>query len=118
MDTRPGGATIDSQFSGAGTLKGGQVVTLKVLGRGGRVPASGVSAVALNVAITQPSRPSHLTVFPAGVNAPNTANLNFTAGQTISNMVIAKIGANGSVSFRLNAGEAHLVVDIAGWFGD
>ena len=118
MDTRPGGFTIDGQSSGTGTLKAGQTVTLRVLGRGGQVPASGVSAVALNVTITQPSRNSHLTVFPAGVPAPTASNLNFTAGQTIPNMVIAKIGTNGSVSFRLNAGEAHLVVDIAGWFVD
>ena len=33
---------------------------------GGGVPATGVSAVALNVTVTEPTAPSYLTVFPSG----------------------------------------------------
>ena len=119
MDSRAGFRTVDgdSRFTGSGVLRGGQVVNLRVLGRGG-VPSSGVSAVALNVTVTGPSQASHLTVFPSGQSAPNASNLNFVAGQTVPNMVIARVGSNGSVSLRLNAGQAHVIVDVAGWFGE
>lgn len=113
--TRPGYSTVDGQYEGAGNLTGGQVYTVKVTGRGG-LPETGVSAVALNVTITAPSKPAHLTVFPTGSAAPDTSNLNFTTGQTIPNMVIARVGPDGTVSFRLDTGTAHLIVDIAGYF--
>ena len=47
---------------------------------------------------------------------PNASNLNFVPGQTVPNLVIAKVGANGQVSGYLNAGSTHLAIDVAGWF--
>ena len=116
-DTRPGFATVDGQFAGAGRVGPGEVYSVKVTGRGG-VPASGVGAVAVNVTVTQPTQASYLTVFPSGEVAPNASNLNFVAGQTIPNMVIAKVGADGSISIRNDTGAAFVIVDIAGWYAD
>jgi hypothetical protein len=42
--------------------------------------------------------------------------LNLVAGQTIPNMVIAKVGADGQVSIFNLAGNVDVVVDILGWF--
>jgi hypothetical protein len=41
--------------------------------------------------------------------------LNFVAGQTIPNSVIAPVSASGDVCFYVY-GRAHLLVDVSGWF--
>ena len=115
MDTRVGQPTVDGQFAGAGVVGPGQVRDLTVVGRGG-VPVAGVGAVALNVTVTEPSAWSFLTVFPKGASRPTASNLNFGPGQTVPNMVIAKVGAGGQVSFFNQAGSTHVVVDVVGWF--
>ena len=90
---------------------------LKVLGQGG-VPTSGVGAVALNVTVTQTENPTigggYVTVYPCGTR-PDASNLNFTAGQTIPNSVIAPVSANGEVCFYVY-GTAHLLADVSGYF--
>ena len=81
-----------------------------------RVPAGAV-AVALNVTVTQPHNSGYLTVFPFGTTAPTASNLNFSGGQTIPNLVIAKIGSGNKVSFRNGAaGTVQLIADLAGYF--
>ncbi|MBW3546662.1 MAG: fibronectin type III domain-containing protein [Actinobacteria bacterium] len=115
MDTRPGQATVDGAFAGGGSIAGGSSTSVTVTGRGG-VPATGVGAVVLNVTAVGPTAPSHLTVWPTGAARPNASNVNFVAGQTVPNLVVAKVGANGQVSVYNNAGSTDLVVDVAGWF--
>jgi hypothetical protein len=66
--------------------------------------------------VTDPTNPSFLSVFPKGEAIPNASNLNFVPGQTIPNMVIAKVGADGSISIRNGTGSTHVIVDIAGWY--
>jgi len=107
--------TIDGQFSGTGPVVGGTSVNLQVTGRGG-VPATGVGAVAINVAVTNPTTSSFLTVYPAGASRPTAANLNFTAGQTVPNLVVVKVGDNGQISMFNYAGTVDVVVDVQGWF--
>jgi hypothetical protein len=88
---------------------------LQTAGRGG-IPSTGVSAVVMNVTVTQPTADSFLSVFPAGEIKPWTSSLNFTAGQTVPNLVNAKLGAGGKVSLANAAGTTHVVADVAGWF--
>ncbi len=114
-DTRAGYPTIDGREAGAGPVLGGGVLDVTVVGRGG-APLVGVGAVALNVAATNVSAPSYLTVWPSGESRPTAANMNLAAGQSLSNMVIAKVGANGRVSIFGFAGSADVVVDVLGWF--
>lgn len=107
--------TIDGQFSGIGSIGPGSVLNLTVVGRGG-VPSSGVDAVAINVTATGSTSESFLTVFPSGSNRPNASNLNFRAGQTNPNMVIAKVGAGGKISIFNLVGNVDVIVDVLGWF--
>ncbi len=107
--------TIDGAFSGVGSIGPGGVLELTVLGRGG-VPASGVDAVAINVTATGSTSESFLTVYPTGTARPMASNLNFTAGRTNPNMVIAKIGASGRISIFNLVGNVDVVVDVQGWF--
>ncbi len=116
LDTRAGAATVDGLFLGSGQVGPAAVLNLPVLGRGG-VPASGVGSVAVNVTSTQPcASSSYVTVYPAGAARPNASNLNFSAGQTIANMVIVPVGSDGKISLYNNAGQTHLLVDVLGWF--
>jgi hypothetical protein len=91
--------------------------SLQVTGVGG-VPASGVSAVALNVTVTNPTAPSFLTVWPAGATQPTASNLNFVGGQTVPNRVIVKVGTGGMVNLFNFLGSVDVVVDVNGWFTD
>jgi hypothetical protein len=75
-----------------------------------------VSAVALNVTVTQPSAPGFVTVWPSGRARPNASNLNFVTGQTIPNMVIVKLGSDGAINLMSNAGCPNIIIDIAGYF--
>ncbi len=91
--------------------------TIHMLGNGG-LPATGVSAVSLNITVTASTTAGFVTAFPAANTLPNASNLNITgAGQTAAGAVIVPIDANGDVAVYLDGG-GHLLVDINGWFTD
>ncbi len=115
LDTRPGAPTIDGLAAGTGALAPGATRTLTVTGRGG-VPTTGVGGVVLNVTATGPTTGGYLTAYPVGAARPATSNLNFGPGQTIANLVIAKVGAYGQVSIYNASGSTQVIVDVAGWF--
>lgn len=92
-------------------------IDLVVASRDG-FPATGVSAVVLNVTAAEALGVGYVTVWPAGVARPTASSLNVTfAGQNIANLVIVPLGVGGSVSLYTQGG-THLVADVAGWFGD
>lgn len=93
----------------------GQSREFQVTGAGG-VPAMGVTSVALNVAVTEGTAGSYLTVYPTGKVPPLAANLNFAPGQTTSNQVLVQVGADGKVSVYNNSGDVHVIVDVLGWY--
>jgi hypothetical protein len=70
----------------------------------------------MNLTATQPTAQSHLTVFPTGAARPLASSLNFLAGETRPNEIVAKVGTNGTVTIYNAAGSTHVVVDIVGWF--
>ncbi|HRE00981.1 MAG TPA: hypothetical protein PLV68_06750, partial [Ilumatobacteraceae bacterium] len=113
-DTRADGATIDGLAARSGALAAGGTLTVDVTGRGG-VPESGVAAVVLNVTVTEPTASGYLTVWPAGQNRPTASNLNFLPAETAPNLVVAQVGADGSVNIFNSAGRTHVVVDVQGW---
>jgi hypothetical protein len=115
MDTRPAAPTIDGQFAGTGPIGPAATTNLTVVNRGG-VPATGVGAVALNVTATNPTGNSYLTVWPAGEAQPVASNLNFGVGQTVPNMVIVPVAADGQISIYNNTGTVDVIVDVLGWF--
>jgi hypothetical protein len=102
---------------GGPRLGPGGSMELQVTGRGG-VPPTGVQAVVLNVAVTQTTGHSYLSVFPAGVPLPLAANLNWTPGETVSNRVMARLGTGGRVTIYNNSGETDVVVDVGGYYSD
>jgi hypothetical protein len=111
LDTRNGMGAPAMRLPDDGTL------TVSVTGHAS-VPATGVSAVILNVTATDTTQVGFVTVWPAGQARPLASNLNVErAGQTIPNLVIVPVGAGGAVSiyaFR----SLDLVADVLGYFTD
>lgn len=109
LDTRVAGEP--ASLTPAGSL------TLAVTGTFGSVtvPAS-ATAVALNVTTTNTNANGFLTVYPAGGATPVISNLNWLAGDTVSNLVIVEVGPGGAITFYNDAGDAALVVDLEGYF--
>ena len=110
LDTRTGNGAPVGRVGPSGTL------SLQVTGRGG-VPASGVSSVVLNVTVTEATAVSFLTAWPAATERPMASNLNYAGGQTVANLVVVKVGADGKVNLFNYAGTAHVIADVAGWYG-
>jgi hypothetical protein len=74
-----------------------------------------VSAVVLNVTVTNTSAPGNLTVYPAGEGRPLASNLNWAQNQTIPNLVETAIGSNGQISIYNAQGSANIIADVEGW---
>jgi len=128
VDPLPGGTSnpltpariLDTRGSNGGhayPLGPGQALTLQVAGRGG-VPSSDVSAVLLNVTVTDATANSYLAVWPTGLSRPTVSNINFHAGAAIPNLVEVALGAGGQVSFFNAAGSVDVIADVEGWVGD
>jgi hypothetical protein len=92
-----------------------QVLEVPIAGHGG-VPASGATAVALNITVTAATGAGFVTVWGSG-DRPVTSNLNVErADQTIANLVLAPIGSDGKVRIYTSGG-GHVIADVAAWFG-
>lgn len=111
LDTRDG----TGQGGRAGAVGGGAWIDVPVTGVGG-VPSTGVSGVALNVTVTDPTSSGFLTAWPTGEARPFTATHNFVPGLTVGNLVLAKVGAGGKVSIFNSSGNTHVVADVVGYF--
>ncbi|MBK9476698.1 MAG: CHAP domain-containing protein [Tetrasphaera sp.] len=103
LDTRPSNAV------NAGTAR-----TVRVTGTAG-VPAVGVDAVILNVTAVNPTQDGYLAAYPSGTTRPNASSVNYQAGKTIANQVIAKVSTAGTIEVYSSA-TSNVLVDIAGYY--
>jgi hypothetical protein len=104
---------LDTRDSG-GPVAAGGTASVSVAGRGG-VPASGVTAVALNVTAVSPTTSGFVTAYAGGTSRPATSNINVAAKQVVANLVIVPVGANGTVTLYASA-STNLVADVAGYY--
>ncbi|MFI5841978.1 fibronectin type III domain-containing protein [Catenuloplanes sp. NPDC051500] len=81
------------------------------------VPATGVSAVAINLTATSTAT-GYLTVYPAATTRPGTSTVNFRPNLTIANSAVVSLGTGGRVSVYNSSADAtvRLHVDITGFF--
>lgn len=87
------------------------------------MPATGVTAVALNVTTVNPTAPSSwLTVSPTGGTATKTAAMNFgtasTTTEVATDLVIAKVGTGGFIDIANANGNVHLVIEVVGYYSE
>jgi prepilin-type processing-associated H-X9-DG protein len=75
-------------------------------------PGAPLSAYVFNVTVTEPTTSGHFVVYPGlGTTPPLASNLNFVAGQTVANQVIAST-AGSRINLWNSAGCTHVVVDV------
>ncbi|MDX3536133.1 PKD domain-containing protein [Streptomyces sp. MB09-01] len=109
VDTREGLGANRGQLGGRTTF------STRIGGLRG-VP-EGITAVALNVTVTNPREAGHLSVFPGGGATPTASNLNFTPGQTVANSVIVPVGTDGRISVFNGAwAGTDVIVDVVGFY--
>ena len=110
LDTRDASSPFTSPWGPRETR------VLSVRGRGG-VPNDAV-AVMLNVTVTDPTAASYLTVWPGGSPPPNASNLNWDVGDTVANLVVAKLSTSGDISLYNAAGTVAVIADVVGYVTD
>ena len=103
-------------YGGAGAPVGNTPVTVQATGRGG-VPASGVSAVVVNLtSINTWAWPGYLTAYPTGRLEPNTSNLNFAGNDVVPNLAFVKVGPDGAFKVAATSAQSSdIVVDVVGY---
>ena len=113
FDTRPGTTSIRDR--NPAKVPSGSTLAVQFTDLPGRVPAGDVAAVVINLTVVAPERSGFVTAFACGTR-PGTSSINFVAGQTVANSVIAPVdAATGRVCFYASA-TTYLLADIGGWF--
>lgn len=95
----------------------GSAVHLKVAGDGG-IPAD-VTAVALNITVTDATGKGTIAARADGGSRPQIANFDYGAGQTVANAAIVPVGADGYIDIDNNGAAkatADLIADVTGYF--
>jgi hypothetical protein len=74
-------------------------------------------ALAVNIAVAQPTAAGHLRLYPAGAALPQTSSINYAAGQTRASNAIVLL-TSGGITVRCNQpfGTVHFILDVSGYF--
>jgi hypothetical protein len=78
------------------TIGAKRSVTLAVTGRNG-IPATGTSAVAVNLTASRATAPGTIMAYADGTALPVPVNLSYAAGATIANAAIVAVGKDGAI---------------------
>jgi hypothetical protein len=75
-------------------------------------------AVAVNLAVFQPTNGGDLRVYPAGGPAPLASAINFRTGIVRANNAVVPLGAGGQISVQCDmpSGSTHFFFDVYGYF--
>ncbi len=111
LDTRVG------RGAPSGAVAGGQSRSVAVAGVGG-VPATGVGAVLVSITVTGATGEGHVTAYASGQSVPGTSNVNYVAGQTVTNLALVPVGADGRIALSVSGGATQLIGDVSGWVAD
>jgi hypothetical protein len=96
------------------TLSAGGTLDVQVTGNGGI--QTGAAAVVANATATGPTAASYLTLYPQGGTQPVASDLNFVAGETVPNLVVAKLSSSGGLTVFNAFGSVNAILDVAGWY--
>jgi len=66
--------------------------------------------------VTGTTGASYLTAWPDGANRPTASDLNWVAHQTVPNLVVVKLGANGKLDLYNAAGATDVILDVVGYY--
>ncbi|MEU9143986.1 hypothetical protein [Streptomyces sp. NPDC048349] len=109
LDTRNG----TGQAQGKVPAYGG--ASLKITGNGS-IP-DGVTAVVLNLTVTNTTSSGHILAWGTGRDRPDMSSINYAPGETVPNLVIMPVGRDGYVNLDNRGWESvDLIADVTGYF--
>ncbi|MFB7468248.1 hypothetical protein ACFCZ1_33025 [Streptomyces sp. NPDC056224] len=109
LDTRNGTGQAMGKVPAYGST------SVKITGSG-TVP-DGVTAVVLNVTVTNTTASGHIIASGSGRPMPSTSSINYGPGETVPNLVIVPVGSDGRVNLDNRGWESvDLIADITGYF--
>ena len=117
-DTRGGPTPCAGQTLGANST-----LNVGIAGAGG-VPSMAASdapaAVVLNVTAPFHTTGDYFTVYPSDAAQPPTSDLNFAPnpGEDVPNLVVVRLGGDGSVNVYNHTGSEDVVIDVTGFYTD
>jgi len=117
--------TLDTRPTEAGPVPAGWVAHEPAPGESVRVqvpadvgvPATGLSALVVNVTATDSIGAGFLQALPTGTAAGQTSTVNYVAGGTAATHAIVPLGADGTISVY-TSNSSHIVVDVMGYITD
>lgn len=77
---------------------------------------AGTTAVVLNVTVTGPQKTGYLRVYPDSPTVPGTSSLNFSAGETMANLVIVPLTNDIADIYNSSPGTVQVIGDLTGYF--
>ena len=101
FDTRPGMSPAALRQVNKAPIGGPVELRVELTDLADLVPATGVSAVSLNVTATGSTVAGYITVYACGTREL-VSSVNFAAGDTVANAVITPVSASGDVCFYAN----------------
>ncbi|MGW0400331.1 PKD domain-containing protein [Streptomyces sp. NPDC003002] len=109
LDTRDGTGQEKGKVPAYGST------SVKITGNG-TIP-DGVTAVALNLTVTNTTGSGHIIAWGTGRPRPETSSINYAPGETVPNLVIMPVGRDGRVNLD-NVGweSVDLIADVTGYF--
>jgi hypothetical protein len=119
-DTRKANAAYAPGCS-TGMVGAHGVLNLTITGVGG-LPGLGLSnspvAVVLNVTAVNATSASFITVYPGPTAnpVPNASDLNIPSPFAVTNLVVVKVAADGSINLFNQLGNVNLIVDVLGYY--
>ncbi|MFG2339547.1 PKD domain-containing protein [Streptomyces yangpuensis] len=109
LDTRDGTGVAK------GKVPANWYTSVKVTGKGA-IPDN-VTAVVLNLTVTNTTDSGHIIASGSGRTRPDTSSVNYAAGETVPNLVIMPVGTDGRVNLdNVGWGSVDLIADVTGYF--
>jgi hypothetical protein len=115
LDTRKGIGAIESPVAANATISLGIPDCTQTIS--GVVDSAPAAAVAMNVTVVSPTGGGYVTAYPDQSTLPSASNVNFSAGETVPNMAVVKVGSDGKVDFHnASGGTVQLLADMEGCY--
>lgn len=100
---------------GTRKITGGTVQRVPMAGGSG-IPASGVTAVSMNITAVNAAAPGYLTAFPCDQPQPNASNVNYIAARAVPNAAIVGLSADGALCVYASQ-TTDVLIDVNGYTG-
>ena len=99
-----------------GMISGGHSVAFSVVdGVSGAPAASEITAVVLNVTVTEAQANGYASAYPDGTAVPKSSNLNYRTNENVPNSTTVMVGQDGKVDLYTSA-TTHLLADVEGYY--